>query len=272
MMPQEMTPSTPPLFSPLFSRLRVILVETSRPGNIGSVARAMKTMGFSELVLVNPRVDGALRHEEAVAFASGAQDILGSARIVATMAEALDGINHAAAVSARLREFSPPVQSPRAVAVHMAAVVAGTPADAGQDFRPALVFGNERFGLPNEIVERCNVLVNIPANPDYSSLNLAQAAQVLLYECRMAALGDTAPAATPVGFHGDAAGQAQVEGMYAHLEQALVAIGFLDAGNPRKLMPRLRRLFARAGLETEEVNILRGIARQMLAQARKPGD
>ncbi|GGY20009.1 TrmJ/YjtD family RNA methyltransferase [Massilia dura] len=264
-----MTPSTPPLFSPLFSRLRVILVETSRPGNIGSVARAMKTMGFSELVLVNPRVEGAVRHEEAVAFASGAQDILAGARIVATMAEALDGINHAAAVSARLREFSPPVQGPRELAQHVAA--AGDAA-AGQCLHTALVFGNERFGLPNEIVERCNVLINIPANPEYSSLNLAQAAQVLLYECRMAALGGAAPAATPIGFHGDAADQAQIEGMYTHLEQALVAIGFLDAGNPRKLMPRLKRLFARTGLETEEVNILRGIARQMLASRRPPGD
>ncbi|WP_338758768.1 RNA methyltransferase [Massilia sp. METH4] len=262
MMPKEITP-------PLFNRLRVILVETSRPGNIGSVARAMKTMGFSELVLVNPRVEGALQHEEAVAFASGAQDILASARIVTTMAEALDGINHAAAVSARLREFSPPVQTPREVAQHVALAAS---AATGQDFYPALLFGNERFGLPNEIVERCNVLINIPANPDYSSLNLAQAAQVLLYECRMAALGGTGIAAGSVGFHGDAASQAQIEGMYAHLEQALVAIGFLDADNPRKLMPRLKRLFARAGLETEEVNILRGIARQMMEKARKPGE
>jgi tRNA/rRNA methyltransferase len=259
MMPQEITLSTPPLFK----RLRVVLVETSRPGNIGSVARAMKTMGFSELVLVNPRIEGALRHEEAVAFASGAQDILAHARIVATMAEALDGINHAAAVSARLREFSPPVHTPRDVAQHVAAAA---------ELYPALIFGNERFGLPNDIVERCNVLINIPANPEYSSLNLAQAAQVLLYECRMAALADAAPAATPVGFHGDAASQAQIEGMYAHLEQALVAIGFLDAANPRKLMPRLKRLFARTGLETEEVNILRGIARQMMARAGKPED
>ena len=255
MMQQEITPS-------LFARLRVVLVETSRPGNIGSVARAMKTMGFAELVLVNPRIDGALQHEEAVAFASGAQDILAGARIVATMAEALDGITHAAAVSARLREFSPPVQTPREVAQHVAA--------AG-DLRPALIFGNERFGLPNEIVERCNVLINIPANPAYSSLNLAQAAQVLLYECRMAALdGGPDSAGSAIGFHGDAASQEQIEGMYAHLEQALLQIGFLDADNPRKLMPRLKRLFARTGLEKEEVNILRGIARQMMAE-RKSG-
>ncbi|QGZ42035.1 tRNA/rRNA methyltransferase [Pseudoduganella flava] len=252
MMQQEITSS-------LFNRLRVILVETSRPGNVGSVARAMKTMGFAELVLVNPRVEDALRHEEAVAFASGAQDILERARVVATMAEALDGINYAAAVSARLREFSPPVQGPRELALHVSAAA---------DLRLALIFGNERFGLPNDIVERCNVLINIPANPEYSSLNLAQAAQVLLYECRMAASGGTQAVDSPVGFHGDAASQAQIEGMYAHLEEALVAIGFLDAGNPRKLMPRLRRLFARAGLETEEVNILRGIARQMMARGK----
>ena len=242
----------------LFQRLRVVLVETSRPGNIGSVARAMKTMGFSELVLVNPRFDGACQHEEAVAFASGALDILQGARVVGSMAEALEGINFTAAVSARLREFSPPVLSPREFAGQLA---------AGSELRAALIFGNERFGLPNEIVEACNVLVNIPANPEYSSLNLAQAAQVLVYECRMAAL-DGQRAASAVGFQGEAASAAQIEGMYEHLEQALVGVGFLDANNPRKLMPRLKRLFARAGLETEEVNILRGIARQILARCR----
>jgi tRNA/rRNA methyltransferase len=170
------------------------------------------------------------------------------------MAEALEGCQFAAAVSARLREFSPPVWTPRAFAGHV----------AGQGgLHAALVFGNERFGLPNHIVEQCNVLINIPANPAYSSLNLAQAAQVLAYECRMAA-EEGAPAASAIGFHGDAASVAQIEGMYAHLEQALVAIDFLDAGNPKKLMPRLKRLFARTQLETEEVNILRGIARQIL--------
>ena len=238
----------------LFSRLRFVLVETSRAGNIGAAARAMKTMGFSELVLVNPRFPDALADPEAVAFASGATDVLAGARIVGSMAEALDGCQFAAAVSARLREFSPPVWTPRAFAGHV----------AGQgSLHAALVFGNERFGLPNHIVEQCNVLINIPANPAYSSLNLAQAAQVLAYECRMAA-GEGAAAPSAIGFHGDAASVAQIEGMYAHLEQALVAIDFLDAGNPKKLMPRLKRLFARTQLETEEVNILRGIARQIL--------
>lgn len=242
------------LFTRLPHGLRFVLVETSRAGNIGSVARAMKTMGFGELVLVAPRCADPLNDPEAVAFASGAIDVLQGARIVATMAEAMEGCNFAAAVSARLREFSPPVWTPRIFAGHV----------TGQgELRPALIFGNERVGLPNEIVEKCNVLINIPANPEYSSLNLSQAAQVLAYECRMEAIGVSLPE-TGIGFHGDAASLTQIEGMYAHLEEALVSIGFLNADNPKKLMPRLKRLFARTQLETEEVNILRGIARQIL--------
>ena len=243
----------------LFKRLRFVLVETSRAGNVGSVARAMKTMGFSDLVLVAPRCTDPLNDPESVAFASGAGDVLQGARIVATIGEALEGCNFAAAVSARLREFSPPVWTPRAFSAHVAAQT---------DLRPALVLGNERVGLPNEIVEGCNVLINIPANPDYSSLNLSQAAQVLAYEARMAAAGDTANDAG-VGFHGDAASVTQIDGMYAHLEEALVAIGFLNANNPKKLMPRLKRLFSRTQLETEEVNILRGIARAIIEHAPK---
>jgi tRNA/rRNA methyltransferase len=240
----------------LFKRLRFVLVETSRAGNVGSVARAMKTMGFSDLVLVAPRAEDPLNDPEAVAFASGALDVLQNARIVGTVAEALAGINFAAAVSARLREFSPPVWTPREFASHV----------AGQaELAPALILGNERFGLPNQVVEQCNVLINIPANPDYSSLNLSQAAQVLAYECRQAVCGE-APAELPIGFKGEAANLDQIEGMYAHLQEALVSIGFLDADNPKKLMPRLKRLFSRTGLETEEVNILRGIARQILRQ------
>jgi tRNA/rRNA methyltransferase len=240
----------------LFKRLRFVLVETSRAGNVGSVARAMKTMGFSDLVLVTPRCEDPLNDAEAVAFASGAIDVLQGARIVGSMQEALEGCNFAAAVSARLREFSPPVWSPRAFSAQVADKT---------DLRAALVLGNERVGLPNEIVTGCNVLINIPANPSYSSLNLSQAAQVLAYECRLAAEGENRTQ-TGVGFQGEAASMAQIEGMYAHLEEALVAIGFLNADNPKKLMPRLKRLFARTQLETEEVNILRGIARRMLKQ------
>ena len=243
----------------LFKRLRFVLVETSRAGNVGSVARAMKTMGFSDLVLVAPRCPDPLNDAEAVAFASGAGDVLTGARIVGSIGEALEGCNFAAAVSARLREFSPPVWTPRAFATHVA---------GQEELRPALILGNERVGLPNEIVEGCNVLINIPANPNYSSLNLSQAAQVLAYEARMAAAGDTVIDAG-VGFHGDAASVTQIDGMYAHLEEALVAVGFLNATNPKKLMPRLKRLFARTQLETEEVNILRGVARAIIDSVPK---
>ncbi|HEY4317533.1 MAG TPA: RNA methyltransferase [Herbaspirillum sp.] len=255
----------------LFGRLRFVLVETSSGGNVGAAARALKNMGFSDLVLVNPRFPDVLRHEQAIAFASGAQDVLQSARIVGGIDEALQDCNYAAAVSARLREFSPPIVAPRELGVQLA---------GDGSLRAALVFGSERYGLPNAIVERCNVLINIPADPGYSSLNLAQAIQVLAYECRMAATAvaeDGAasarigrdPQGSPIGFQGEAAGLAQIEGMFAHLEQALTAIEFLSPDNPRKLMPRLKRLFARTQLETEEVNILRGIARQILATRAK---
>jgi tRNA/rRNA methyltransferase len=252
----------------VFNRLRFVLVETSRAGNIGSVARAMKTMGFGDLVLVSPRFADAQQDPEAVAFASGATDVLEGARIVDNIGQALDGCNFAAAVSARLREFSPPVWSPRQFAGHL---------QEQPSLQAAVVFGNERFGLPNNIVEQCNVLINIPANPAYSSLNLAQAAQVLAYEARMGAEPGAVPgvaagvaAGGPIGFHGEAASLAQIDGMYSHLEQALVAIDFLDADNPKKLMPRLKRLFSRTQLETEEVNILRGIANQILKGSRRP--
>lgn len=238
----------------LFHRLRFVLVETSRSGNIGSVARAMKTMGFSDLVLVNPRFANMTQQDEAIAFASSAQDILAAAREVGSIEEALEGCNFAAAVSARLREFSPPIVPPRNLASQLA---------TDDSLNAALVFGNERFGLPNGIVEKCNVLINIPANPSYSSLNLAQAAQVLAYECRVAAIGDGVPVSS-IGFQGAVAGIAEIEGMYIHLEQALTAIGFLNPEQPKKLMPRLKRLFARTQLEVEEVNILRGIAKKIL--------
>jgi tRNA/rRNA methyltransferase len=246
--------NTPKIDNSVFKRLRFVLVETSSPGNIGAAARAIKTMGFGELVLVNPRFPNAVREEAAVAFASGAQDVLSGARIVTSIEEALQDCNFAAAISARLREFSPPVVSPRTIAEQIAG-------DVG--LNAALIFGNERFGLPNELVQQCNVLINIPANPDYSSLNLAQAVQVLAYECRMAELGDRQQA-TDIGFQGEMAGVAEIEGMFRHLEEALVAIEFLKPDSPKKLMPRLKRLFARTQLETEEVNILRGIARQIL--------
>lgn len=245
--------------TPLFKRLRFVLVETSHPGNVGAAARAMKTMGFSELVLVNPRFANVAQQEEAIAFASGAQDVLEKARIVGSVEEALEECRFAGAVSARLREFSPLVVTAREFAAQVGV-------QKGLD--AALLFGSERYGLPNEVVAKCNVLINIPANPDYSSLNLAQAIQVLAYECRLAECGDTLPV-TNIGFQGDAASVTQIDGMYAHLEQALIAIDFLDPDNPKKLMPRLKRLFSRTQLETEEVNILRGIAQQILKKQQR---
>ncbi len=250
----------PPAYShSLFDRLRFVLVETSRPGNIGSAARAMKTMGFSELVLVNPRDSQALQDPEAIALASGATDVLAGARIVGSLDEALAGCHFSVALSARLREFSPPQFEPRALAQRLA---------SEPGWRTALVFGNERFGLSNEQVEKCSALVTVPANPDYSSLNLSQAVQVLAYECRIAQ-GEGGAVRPDIGFRGEPADAAQIEGMFRHLEQALVAIEFLDPQNPKKLMPRLRRLFSRAGLEVEEVNILRGIATQLIERRKR---
>jgi len=246
-----------------FNRLRFVLVETSHPGNVGSVARAMKTMGFSQLYLVNPRFPDVLSHPDAIALASGAQDILDNAVIVNSLQDALQGCELAAAVTARLREFSPPVIDPPEFAQHLLQL-AGT-ADAGL---ACLVFGNERTGLPNHLVEKCNYLVNIPANPEYSSLNLAQAAQVLAYVCRYECIKaesiNPLKSTTEVGFKGVYANLAEVDAMFAHLEQGLIAIDFIDPESPKKLMSRLKRLFARTQLENEEVNILRGIAKKML--------
>ena len=242
-----------------FERIRFVLVETSHPGNVGSTARAMKTMGVSDLVLVNPRDPEVTRHDEAIALASGAGDILATARIVPTLDEALAGCNFSVALSARPREFSPPLFEPRQLAEQLAADSA---------LRTALVFGSERCGLSNEQVSKCSALVSVPANPVYSSLNLAQAVQVIAYECRVAALGEVHTENTTI-FRGERASAEQVEGMFTHLEKALVEIEFLDADNPKKLMPRLRRLFARAELEAEEVNILRGIATQLISKRQR---
>lgn len=242
----------------LFQRLRFVLVETSHPGNVGAAARALKTMGFANLVLVRPRYPDVLSHPEAIAFASGAQDILESARIVETVEEALAGCDLVAAVSARLREFSPPVVTSRELAESVAHRQGGD---------VAFIFGSERYGLPNEVVMNCQALINIPANPAYSSLNLAQAIQLLAYESRVAMqLTVTDP---QIGFQGQTASNEAVEGMYSHLEQALVAIDFIDPAHPKKLMSRLKRLFSRARLELEEVNILRGIAKKILDQQQK---
>lgn len=246
-----------------FTSTRFVLVESSHPGNVGAAARALKTMGFSRLVLVAPRVPHVQSDPEAIAMASGADDVLASAHVVPTLGEALSGVQWSIALTARTREYGPPRLAPRAAAAH-----ARTQVESGDI---ALVFGNERTGLANEHVEQCSALAHIPANPAYSSLNLAQAVQVLAYELRVAFLEQTSePAQQPAADTGALAQSDEIERMYLHLENALIALDFLDPRNPKKLMPRLRRLFARTGLEREEVNILRGIAKHILLKSRTP--
>lgn len=246
-----------------FTSTRFVLVEPSHPGNVGAAARALKTMGFSRLVLVAPRVPHVQSDPEAVAMASGADDVLASAHVVSTLGEALSGVHWSIALTARTREYGPPRLAPRAAAAH-----ACTQVERGDI---ALVFGNERTGLANEHVEQCSALAHIPANPAYSSLNLAQAVQVLAYELRVAFLEQASePAQQPPADTGTLARSDEIERMYLHLENALIALDFLDPRNPKKLMPRLRRLFARTGLEREEVNILRGIAKHILLKSRTP--
>jgi tRNA/rRNA methyltransferase len=244
-----------------FTSTRFVLVEPSHPGNVGAAARALKTMGFARLVLVRPKVVHVHEHPEACAMASGATDVLANAHVADSLEDALAGVHWSLALSARPREYGPPVLVPRVAAERAHAIVG----EAAQEV--ALVFGNERAGLSNADVERCSAIVHIPANPAYSSLNLAQAVQVLAYEMRMAFQCPTGLArgeeASPLAASDD------VERMFVHLENALVSLDFLDPANPKKLMPRLRRLFARASLEREEVAILRGIAKHILLQGKR---
>jgi tRNA/rRNA methyltransferase len=227
---------------------RFILVNTSHPGNVGAAARAMKVMGFSDLVLVQPRFGDVLSQEETVAMASGAADILVRARIVQSIDEALDGVDHLCATAMTPRDFGPPTHAPRS---HLPPL-----AEAGA--RVAFVFGSERYGLGNEIVYRCHACLSIPTDPSYGSLNLAQAVQVLAYEWRQALGGFGVAARTPEPQPADAAA---VQGLLAHWREVLVDIGYLDPAAPKKLMPRLNQAVNRAQLTAEEVHILRGIAK-----------
>ena len=227
---------------------RFILIGTSHPGNVGAAARAMKVMGFSDLVLVAPRFDDVQHHAEAQAMASGATDVLANARVVSTFADALDGITCACATAMTPRDFGPPTRAPRALFGELAA---GT-------HRVALVFGSERFGMSNEDVYRCHVCLSIPTVPEYGSLNLAQAVQLLAYDWRQALGGFPVLPRTVDARHADGVA---VQGLLDHWQQTLADIGFLDPAVPRKLMPRLRQLLNRAQLTLDEVHILRGVAR-----------
>ena len=229
---------------------RFVLVHTSHAGNVGAAARAIQVMGFDELVLVAPRHPDVLMQDEALAMASGATHVLERARVVASLAEALEGIEHVCATAMTPRDFGPPTAAPRA---HFAAW-------AGQAARPdiAFVFGSERFGLSNDDVYRCHQCLSIPAAPGYGSLNLAQAVQLIAYEWRQALGGYdvTERRAEP-----KIADAADVQRLLAHWQAVLVAIGYLDPAVPKKLMPRLNQALNRARVTLEEVHILRGIAR-----------
>jgi tRNA/rRNA methyltransferase len=244
---------------------RFILIQTSHAGNVGAAARAMKTMGFDDLVLVAPRWANVLRREETIQRASGALDVLEKCRIVETLDEALDGITHLCATAMTPRDFGPPTTTPREHFAAFAARVTSERGDAAaaQQAGIAFLFGSERFGMRNEDVYRCNVCLSIPSNPKFGSLNIGAALQVIAYEWRLA-LGGFADAPPLPGTASMVADAAQVSGMLTHLEQALVALEFLDPAAPKKLMPRLNALFNRAEVTQEEIHILRGIAKSIL--------
>ena len=229
----------------IFSNIRVVLCQTSHPGNIGSAARAMKTMGLSKLYLVKP---DQFPDAHATALSTGAADLLENAIVTETLSEALAGCAYAIGMSARKRQISHELVNVREAAVRASKIAATQPI--------ALVFGTEMSGLSNAELDCCQLLAMIPANPEYSSLNLAAAVQVMCYEVRMAVLEgklavdeDTPELAT----------NEALEGFYKHLEETLLHIGYLNPAYPKKLMERMRRIYARTALEKEEVNLLRGV-------------
>lgn len=251
----------------MFSQPRFILIETSHAGNVGAAARAIKVMGFSDMVLVRPRWANVLRREETIQRASGAHDVLANCRIVETLDEALDDITHLCATAMTPRDFGPPTYAPRQHFSQLAAQFAAQPAS---DQRLGILFGSERFGMKNEDVYRCHACLSIPTNPQFGSLNLASAVQLLAYEWRLAIGGflaeqalDSAPAALDKEAN-TVADAASVAGALAHWQEALVALDYLDPASPKKLMPRLQQLANRAQLKQEEIHILRGIAKKIL--------
>lgn len=248
----------------MLDRIRIVLVETSHPGNIGGAARAMKNMGLSRLVLVAPQ---DFPSSEAVARASGANDILEAAEVVSTLEEALVGATLVIGTSARDRRIPWPLLDPRECGT-----VSCEQAVAGGEI--ALVFGREYAGLTNEELQRCQYHVHIPSDPGFSSLNLAAAVQVLAYEVRMAWLAaqqlptKVEKIETTAMLNSQLATADEMESFYEHLERSLVAIGFLDPQKPRHLMARLRRLYGRCAVSKLEMNILRGILTETEKAAR----
>ena len=232
----------------MLDRIRIVLCTTTHPGNIGAAARAMKTMGLSRLDLVMPRF---FPHEQATAMASGADDVLAAARVYASLPDALKGTTLVVGMTARARDLSHPMRPVREVALQVA--------QEAQEGEVALVFGTEMSGLSNAELDACQVLANIPAQPGFSSLNLAASVQIAAYELRQALLQDRGV----VGRDYPLATHEEMEGFYQHLERVLYGSGFLNPAQPGRLMIRLRRLFSRARVEREEVSILRGILKAL---------
>lgn len=255
----------------MLQNIRIVLINTSHSGNIGSTARAMKTMGLSDLVLVDPvDFDPADPSADSVAMASGALDVLQGAKVVATFEEAVADAAVVMGASARSRHLPWPLMHPRTATAKALEVL-----PSGQ--KVALVFGRERTGLTNEELAMCQVHIHIPTNEEYASLNVASAVQVLAYEMRMGVLAHQGQLDLQykgdwgVSWDNELANQAEINGFIAHLEQTLVDIEFLDPNNPKQLMPRLRRLFQRAMPDKVEVNILRGILK-MIGRSQNKGE
>ena len=249
--------------TPHLAQIRIILVRTSHPGNVGQVARAMANMGLSELYITSPRFADMCAQPDAIALASGATDVLDNAVIVDDLAQALHGVNCAYAFSARTRDLAPPLRtSGEAAAEVMALFQNAAAADLPQP-KIAFVFGAERSGLVNDEVMLCQRLCQIEANPNYNSLNLAQAVQVMTYSLRQAALhGGTNAAVAPSML--DTADLTKLNGMLAHWEQMLIKLEMIDPNIPTETMARVRALFARTQLSDNEVNFLRGVASGVL--------
>lgn len=262
------------------ANIRIVLVRTSHPGNVGQVARAMANMGLRELVITSPRFPDMCAQPEAIALASGATDVLAQAQIVPDLATALQGVNCAYAFSARPRDLSPPLRTAGEAAAEVMASLDAAFAQGEAAPKIAFVFGAERSGLVNDEVMMCQRLCQIEANPEYNSLNLAQAVQVMSYSLRQAALHEqnageaqsgTYVLSTPkmsaeVPVQQQPADVDKVEGMLAHWEQMLVALELLNPQIPSETLMRLRAMFARTQLTNNEVNFLRGIARAVLAR------
>ncbi len=242
-------PMNKPQVPDFLKNIRIVLARPNHPGNIGSAARAMKTMGLTRLYLVEPKV---FPSDEANALASGAVDVLESATVVGSLQEALADVTVACALTSRRRELTTPLSTPRETTPELVA-------RARDGEQVALVFGNETFGLSIEEVEQCNRLVTIPGNPDYFSLNLAMAVQVMTYEL----FSHTGVNVEYLRADGEAATQGEVEGMCGHLEQAMDDIGYFRRRNSERLMRRMRALFNRSGVLRDEIDILRGFFKQV---------